>query len=526
VVEAARAKLAAALQAFAEAQSALAVVQSALAAGRALPRGTIMELDKVRSALAEAAEALGLDPEQATLAELQARLATRESTVGLRHALEYLGQATGPAVAAAQLAPLAADAARLATSESWSPEDEARALLLVRLVELADAATGNGDDERILVLDAELRRGLGPAGAAVILAATRGRLALPAHEQRFIAGRPGVGLAEEAVPPSAPASAPLLEGREPARPGRERPPAELPPPAHPTGARLPRAVVAVLVLLLIGLAAAVALIVHDRGAKTTARTAPQSASSQSPSPPAAAGAQPSPLNTGTSLPAASPAPQATPGSAPAPAVDVAAIAAAADPVLVGLTITRADGTLTASGIVLNSSGAVVTNDHVIEHALTITARIASTGATYSGTVVGDNDTVDIALIQLQGASGLQAPKLGDATSLSVGDPVVAVWQAPGQGAPAATTATVTALNQTIPAIDPDAPSKILSGVIQTSAPLPPPASGGPLVNAKGEIEGVCLAPEPFQPQTGTAGYALPINTALAAILDIQQGRSK
>src|SRR5439155_2018557 len=118
VLEDARAKLAAALQAFTAAQSALAAVQSALAAGRALPRGNLMELDKVRSALAEAAEALGLDPERATLAELEARLATRERTIGLRRALEYLGQATGPPVAAAQLAPLAADAARLATSES------------------------------------------------------------------------------------------------------------------------------------------------------------------------------------------------------------------------------------------------------------------------------------------------------------------------------------------------------------------------------------------------------------------------
>src|SRR2546423_921782 len=105
MLEDARAKLAAALQAFTAAQSALAAVQSALASGRALPRGNLAELDKVRSALAEAAEALGLDPERATLAELEARLATRERTIGLRRALEYLGQATGPAVAAAQLAP-------------------------------------------------------------------------------------------------------------------------------------------------------------------------------------------------------------------------------------------------------------------------------------------------------------------------------------------------------------------------------------------------------------------------------------
>jgi S1-C subfamily serine protease len=540
VLEDARAKLAAALQAFTAAQSMLAAVQSALAAGRPLPRGNIMQLDKVRSSLAEAAEALGLDPEQATLADLQARLATRERMVGLRHALEYLGQATGPAVAADQLAPLAADAARLATSESWSPEDEARALVLVRLVELADAASGNGDDERVLVLDAELRRNLGPAAAAVVLAATRGRLALPAHQQSFVAGGP----AGEAVPlttsppassasaevsapaPSASAAAPSLPGSGPPGPGGQRPPAEPPPPAGKTGPRFPRAVTALVLVILVGLATAVAIIVHDRGSKTTAGTAPQSVSSQPPSPPAAAPGQPSPPPAGTSPTSAPSTPEALPPIAPPPAVDVGAIAAAADPIVVGLTITRATETFGATGIVLNSSGAVVTNDHVIEHALTITARIGSTGRTYSATVVGDSDTEDIALIQLQGASGLQAPKFRDAASLSVGDPVVALWQAPGQGAPTATTATVTALDQAIPAIDPDAPSKTLSGVIQMSVPLTPPASGGPLLNANGEIVGVALAPEPFQPQTGTFGYAVPINTALGAVLGIQQGRSK
>src|SRR2546421_587261 len=121
VLEEARAKLVAALQAFTAAQSALADVQSALAAGRTLPRGDLVELERVRSALAEAAEALGLDPERATLAELEERLASQERAVGLRRSLQYLGQATGPAVVAAQLAPLAADAARRAGRPGGHP---------------------------------------------------------------------------------------------------------------------------------------------------------------------------------------------------------------------------------------------------------------------------------------------------------------------------------------------------------------------------------------------------------------------
>src|SRR5437016_3288747 len=91
-VQGARAKLAAALQAYtAAATSVMGAVQSAVTAGPGMPRGNLMELEKVHSALAEAAEAFGLDPEQATLAELQEWLATRERSAGLRHALEYLG---------------------------------------------------------------------------------------------------------------------------------------------------------------------------------------------------------------------------------------------------------------------------------------------------------------------------------------------------------------------------------------------------------------------------------------------------
>src|SRR5207302_2015459 len=123
----------------------------------------------------------------------------------LRGALERLAQATGPAAAAAALAVVTADAARLATAAPWSPNDEVHVVTLSLLVELADIAAGDGDDERILVLDAELRSSLGPAAA-------RGRLVLPA-------------------PPSAPSD---TEGHGPQ--GSSRPPAASPP-ARPDGWR-------------------------------------------------------------------------------------------------------------------------------------------------------------------------------------------------------------------------------------------------------------------------------------------------
>ncbi|MCW3034993.1 MAG: drug resistance transporter, EmrB/QacA subfamily [Actinobacteria bacterium] len=177
----ARNKLAAALWAFSLAQAAVPGLEAALAAGAPLPRDDLFELDRVRSALAEGAQALDLDPDRATLADLEARLASWERAVALRHRLGRMAQATGPAAGGAALAVVAADAARLAGTASWSPDDEVQAMALGRLVELVDVVAGGGEEEHVLALDAELRSNLGPAAAPVVLAAVRGRLVLPDH---------------------------------------------------------------------------------------------------------------------------------------------------------------------------------------------------------------------------------------------------------------------------------------------------------------------------------------------------------
>src|SRR2546423_12972334 len=99
----ARGKLTATLQAFSVARSTLPAVQAALAAGRAPSLDDLAGLANLDSTLADAASALGVDHERATLAELQAELAVREEAVGLRGALARLGRATGPGVAAPEL---------------------------------------------------------------------------------------------------------------------------------------------------------------------------------------------------------------------------------------------------------------------------------------------------------------------------------------------------------------------------------------------------------------------------------------
>ena len=219
----ARGKLTATLQAFSVARTTLPAVQAALAAGRAPSLNDLAGLANLDSALAEAANALGVDRERATLADLQAELAAREKAVDLRGALGRLGRATGPGVTAPELASLATEATRLGGTATWSPADRANAVTLARLVELADVAR-DGDEERILSLDAELRQALGPRADAVVLAAARGRLVLPSAPH-------------PAAPQPIPArKAPAVPARSPAPP-RPKSPQPLPTSTRPGQSR-------------------------------------------------------------------------------------------------------------------------------------------------------------------------------------------------------------------------------------------------------------------------------------------------
>jgi EmrB/QacA subfamily drug resistance transporter len=191
-----RGKLSEARLAFSDAQPALATVQSALAAGRAPRPDDLATIDKAAATLADVARPLGIEPTKATLAEVETRFAAWESSRGVRGALRRLAGATGPAVAVGGLGDLSAEADRLAAEDSWSADEETRAFLLVRLVELADMASNGGDDERILALDAELRTALGPGAASVVLAAGRGRLVLPAGPFVESPGQGGAGRRE------------------------------------------------------------------------------------------------------------------------------------------------------------------------------------------------------------------------------------------------------------------------------------------------------------------------------------------
>jgi S1-C subfamily serine protease len=103
-----------------------------------------------------------------------------------------------------------------------------------------------------------------------------------------------------------------------------------------------------------------------------------------------------------------------------------------------------------TGIVLTSNGEILTNNHVIDGATGITVTVVTTGKTYTADVVGTDATSDIAVLQLEGASGL-SPATTGSSGAGVADAVTAVGNAGGTGVLAAATGTVTALDQTVTA---------------------------------------------------------------------------
>ena len=209
------------------------------------------------------------------------------------------------------------------------------------------------------------------------------------------------------------------------------------------------------------------------------------------------------------------------------------IASRVDPALVDVVSTLGDEQATAAGtgIVLTSNGEVLTNNHVIDGATSIKVTDVGNGRTYTAKVVGYDASQDVAVIQLQNASGLTVASLGDSSTVQSGDSVVALGNAGGKGGtPSVATGTVTALNQSITASDEGSGnSEQLTGLIETNANIQPGDSGGSLVNSYGQVIGMDTAASSgtqFQTQSGQTAeqaYTIPINEATSIARQIEAG---
>ncbi len=211
------------------------------------------------------------------------------------------------------------------------------------------------------------------------------------------------------------------------------------------------------------------------------------------------------------------------------------IAARVDPGLVDVVSTDGDqqATSAGTGIVLTSNGEVLTNNHVINGATSIKVTDIGNGRTYTANVVGYDASHDVAVLQLQNASGLTIASLGNSSTVQSGDNVVALGNAGGKGGtPSVAAGTVTALNQSITASDDlSGASEQLTGLIETNADIQPGDSGGSLVNSYGQVIGMDTAAssatqtQSQSGQTAEQAYAIPINNALSIAQQIEAGTS-
>jgi len=165
---------------------------------------------------------------------------------------------------------------------------------------------------------------------------------------------------------------------------------------------------------------------------------------------------------------------------------------------------------------------------VIAQAETIMVQLTATGAQYNAHVVGTDATDDVAVIQLDDASGLPTVPIGDSSSVHVGDNVTALGNALGRGGtPSSASGQVTALDQSITASD-EAGSALesLTGMIQMNAAIQPGDSGGPLLNSSNQVIGMDTAASGGRrwEQTGAVeAFAIPINTAVNIAHQIMSG---
>jgi S1-C subfamily serine protease len=281
-------------------------------------------------------------------------------------------------------------------------------------------------------------------------------------------------------------------------------------PPHRRASRRTAIIAALLLFAATGGASAgvVALTTHSSPPATTAQTTPSSSSS----------------GTGT-LPA-------NPGRPNSNPIDVNAVAAKVDPAVVNITVTISGGQGTAqgTGMVISSNGQILTNNHVIDGASSISVQIGGTGSTYSAKVVGYDVADDVALLQIQGnVSGLKTISVGDPTLLSIGDSVLALGNALGRGgAPQPAAGVVTGVGQTITASDSSGNTETLTNLIETNARILPGDSGGPLVDGNGNVVGMNTAASVsggrFRRITGGGnGYAIPISTAMSIVQQIRAG---
>jgi putative serine protease PepD len=204
-----------------------------------------------------------------------------------------------------------------------------------------------------------------------------------------------------------------------------------------------------------------------------------------------------------------------------------ATATAVSPSVVAITSQLAQGEAQGSGVVIDASGHILTNNHVVAGAQKLTVTL-SDGRTYAAEIRGTDPSSDLAVVTVKNApNDLKPIALGDSDALKVGDPVMAVGNPLGL-AGTVTTGIVSALNRPVTTQAEGGSSQlgqgqsdpVVTNAIQTSAAINPGNSGGALVNGSGQLIGINSSIASLGSSSGQSGnigigFAIPVNEAKA-----------
>jgi S1-C subfamily serine protease len=183
------------------------------------------------------------------------------------------------------------------------------------------------------------------------------------------------------------------------------------------------------------------------------------------------------------------------------------------------------GAAAGTGMVLSSSGEVLTNNHVIRGATSIRVVIPGTKHAYTARVVGYDVADDVAIIRAAGASHLKTVSTAASAKLRIGQAVRAVGNANGNGRLLAARGSITGLRRSITVSDDAGGTENLAGLIETNAALQPGDSGGPLLSSAGKVIGMDTAASARLVSTVADSYAIPIAKALSVAKQIVAGHA-
>jgi putative serine protease PepD len=177
------------------------------------------------------------------------------------------------------------------------------------------------------------------------------------------------------------------------------------------------------------------------------------------------------------------------------------------------------GSAQGSGFVYDTAGHVITNDHVVQGASSISVAFPD-GSKYTATVVGSDQSTDLAVLKVNApASKLHPLSLGDSSALQVGDGVVAIGSPFGL-AETVTSGIVSALNRDINATN----GYTISGAIQTDAAINHGNSGGPLLDLAGQVVGITTQIQSDSGGNEGVGFAVPSNTIRSVVSQLVNGK--